>query len=239
NFIDEHGHLENVEFVERPLLRGEKMTAQCVKCHAGVQNLEAADEIGRGERLFEQLGCHGCHLTEGYEELAKIGGVTSIAPSLRRIGAKVDHGWLVRWITNPHEFPPRARMPSLRLSDDEARAVTAYLVTLGEKRPAPAELEARLADPASVAAGEKLVRKYGCAGCHDVPGMESESRIGVELSAFGSKTKEELFFGDRVDVPETWDDWTYNKLITPRTYATKWIEQVMPQFDLADEDIKA
>src|SRR5438093_329221 len=69
--------------------------------------------------------------------------------------------------------------------------------------------------------------------------MESESRIGVELSSFGSKTREELFFGDRTDVPETWDDWTYNKLLTPRTYATKWIEQVMPQFDLADEDVKA
>src|SRR3989475_9713842 len=63
--------------------------------------------------------------------------------------------------------------------------------------------------------------------------------IGVELSTFGSKTKEELFFGDRTDVPETWDDWTYNKLHTPRTYATKWIEQLMPQFDLADEDLKA
>jgi len=348
NFVDEHGHLENVEFIERPLLRGEKITAQCIKCHAGVQNLEVADEIGRGERLFEQLGCHGCHLTEGYEDLAKIGGVTSIAPSLRRIGAKVDHGWLVRWIRNPHEFRPRtrmpnfmfeeeqavqiaafllsdtrqpseewlaahpapagaaggelaakgkalvetlgcrachalaadevagqlgankdiapnlakvaektdtrwiyhwlknprgyspvARMPSLRLADDEARAITAYLATLGEKRPAPAALEARLADPASAEAGEKLVRKYGCAGCHDIPGMENESRIGVELSAFGSKTREELFFGDRTDIPETWDDWTYNKLASPRTYATKWIEQVMPQFDLAEDDIKA
>src|SRR5438128_337737 len=333
---------------ERPLLRGEKKTAQCIKCHAGVQNLEAADEIGRGERLFEQLGCHGCHLTEGYEDLAKIGGVTSIAPSLRRIGAKVDHGWLVRWIKNPHEFRPRTRMPNFmfdeeqavqiaafllsdtkqpseewlaahaapasaaggelaakgkalvetlgcrachaitedevagqlgankdiapnlakvaektdarwiyhwlknprgyspvarmprpRTSDDEARAIAAYLATLGEKRPASAQLETRLADPASAEAGEKLVRKYGCAGCHDVPGMENESRIGVELSAFGSKTREELFFGDRTDVPETWDDWTYNKLATPRTYATKWIEQVMPQFDLAEEDIKA
>src|SRR2546429_8949896 len=82
-------------------------------------------------------------------------------------------------------------MPTLRLSDDEARAITAYLVTLGEKKPAPAELAARLADPANVAVGEKLVRKYGCAGCHDIPGMESESRIGVELSSFGSKTREE------------------------------------------------
>jgi mono/diheme cytochrome c family protein len=346
NFYDAHGHLENVEFIEQPLNRGEKMQANCIRCHVSVQHLEGAGEIARGQKLFEDLGCHGCHLAEGYEDLAKDHGVSAIGPSLRRIGAKADPAWLVRWVTNPHQFRPRtrmpnfmfdeqqavqivayllhdtqepsaawlaahpapavnpgdaahgrelmdtigcrachalsadevagqlgadkdlapnlsaiaektgpqwifhwiknprgysqvARMPSLRLSDDEARAVTAYLVTLGEKKPGPADLEARLADPANVAAGERLVRKYGCAGCHDIPGMENESRIGVELSAFGSKTKEELFFGDRTDMPETWDDWTYNKLKTPRTYATKWIEQLMPQFDLADEDIKA
>ncbi len=346
NFYDAKGHLENVDFIEQPLRRAEKMQAGCIKCHAGVQHLEGAETIARGEKLFEDLGCHGCHLTEAYEDLAKENGVSAVGPSLRRIAAKVDHGWLVRWVENPHEFRPRtrmpsfmfdedqavaiaaylisdtrqpsdewlaahplpanvasgdraagkelvgslgcrachalapdevagqlgankdiapnlsqiaektdarwiynwirnprgysaiARMPSLRLSDDEARNVTAYLVTLGEKRPAADGLEARLADPANVAQGEKLVRKYGCAGCHDIPGMEQESRIGVELSAFGSKTKEELFFGDRTDVPETWDDWTFNKLLTPRTYATKWIEQVMPQFDLAEEDIK-
>jgi mono/diheme cytochrome c family protein len=348
NYYDAAGHLENVEFVETPLYRGEKMQTNCIKCHANVETLPGAEVIGRGERLFVELGCHGCHLAEGYEELAKQDGVTAIGPSLRRIGAKVDHGWLVRWITNPHAYRPRtrmpnfmferqqaiqiaaylladtraeseawraahpapelaggpelvargkalvdsigcrachafapdevagqlgankdivpnlariaektdaqwlyawlrnprgysavARMPSLRLSDDEARAITAYLTTLGEKEAEPPDLEAQLADPNNVAAGEKLVRKYGCFGCHDIPGMEKESRIGAELSSFGSKTKEELFFGDRTDIPETWDDWTYNKLLTPRTYATKWIEQVMPQFDLADEDIRA
>jgi mono/diheme cytochrome c family protein len=348
DFYDAHGHLENVEFIERPLLRGPQMQTLCIKCHMSVESLDGADQIAHGEKLFVQLGCHGCHLAEGYEDLSKDNGISTIGPSLRRIGAKVDRAWLVRWISNPHEFRPRtrmpnfqfsedqavqiaayvlaqskapgdewladhpapalppasdlaargkdlvdsigcrachalspdevasqlgankdiapnlshiaektgpqwiynwiknprgysavARMPSLRLSDDEAKAITAYLVTLGEKKPGPADLETRLADPANVAAGEKLVRKYGCPGCHDIPGMESESRIGAELSAFGAKTKEELFFGDRTDVPETWDDWTYNKLLKPRTYATKWIEQLMPQFDLADEDIKA
>jgi mono/diheme cytochrome c family protein len=347
NYYDHEGHLEHVPFLEGTLFRKEQMQANCIKCHAKVQHLEGAATIARGEQLFEQLGCHGCHLTEGYEELAKENGVSVIGPSLRRIGAKVDAGWLVRWVKNPHAFRPRtrmpnfmfdddqatqiaafllaasreggnawlaqrppiapaggeaiargkelvdslgcrachalapdevagqlgadkdiapnlskiaektsarwiyhwirnprdfsaiARMPDFRLSDEEARFITAYLQTLGVRLPTPKELEAKLAEANNVAAGEKLVRKYGCAGCHDIPGMETESRIGVELSTFGSKTIEELFFGDRTDLRETWDDWTYHKLLTPRAYATRWIEQLMPQFDLADEDIRA
>ena len=76
------------------------------------------------------------------------------------------------------------------------------------------------------------MRRWGCFGCHDIKGMEKESRVGAELTTFGSKTVEELFFGNRTDIKETWDDWTYNKLKTPRVYATERIEQLMPQFDL-------
>src|SRR2546422_22776 len=96
NFLDAHGHVENVEFIEQPMLRAEKMQANCIKCHVGVQHLDAGDEIARGEHLFEELGCHGCHLTEGYEDLAKSSGASVIGPSLRRIGAKLDHAFLVR-----------------------------------------------------------------------------------------------------------------------------------------------
>ena len=83
------------------------------------------------------------------------------------------------------------------------------------------------------------MRKWGCFGCHDIKGMEKESRIGAELTTFGSKTVEELAFGNRTDVKHTWDDWTYHKLKSPRGYATERVEQLMPQFNLADEDIKA
>jgi mono/diheme cytochrome c family protein len=69
--------------------------------------------------------------------------------------------------------------------------------------------------------------------------MENESRIGAELSAYGGKSKEELFFGDRTDLEKTWNVFTFHKIKEPRGYATKWIEQLMPQFDLADEDIDA
>src|SRR5256885_14476071 len=78
NFLDAHGHVENVEFIEAPMLRAEKMQANCIKCHAGVQHLEAADEIARGEHLFEALGCHRCHLAEGYAHPPNDGGTAVI-----------------------------------------------------------------------------------------------------------------------------------------------------------------
>jgi cytochrome c1 len=349
DYYDENGVLEEVHLREPlALFRGPKMQANCIKCHASVQHLEGAEVLARGEKLFIDLGCHGCHLAEGYEDLSKENGTTAVGPSLRRIAAKDDPAWMVEWVKNPHLVRPRtrmpnfmfndqqaekitaylldasrkpsdewlqgnpdpgiaaggaaaekgrklmdtlgcrachalaadeiagtlgankdiapnlshvaaktdarwiyhwikdprafskvARMPSLRLSDDEASAITSYLLTLGEKKPAPDGLAARLADPTNIADGQSLVRKYGCAGCHDIPGMESESRIGAELSTFGAKTKEELFFGDRTDLQETWDVFTFHKIKEPRGYATQWIEQVMPQFDLADEDINA
>jgi mono/diheme cytochrome c family protein len=332
-----------VIFWEHPLRRGDKVEANCIKCHAGVQRLPHATQIAAGEALFIQLGCHGCHLVEGYGDLPKIG------PYLRRVAAKNDPAWMIRWVTNPQTFRAHSRMPnfllteeegvaitaylldaskqegeewlqthpepeginprnaalveqgkrlveslgcrgchgvgegetatvigqnkdyapnlagiaektnarwlyhwiknprdyspttpmpSLRLSDEEAQAITSYLMTLGEKS-AHHETLARLQDSQVIADGKALTRKYGCYGCHNIPGMENEARIGVELTAFGSKTLEELFFGNRTDIPHTWDDWTYYKLKDPRIYETERIEQLMPEFDLADADIKA
>jgi mono/diheme cytochrome c family protein len=102
-----------------------------------------------------------------------------------------------------------------------------------------AGIEQRFSDANNIKRGEALVRKYGCYGCHEIKGMEKESRIGVELTSFGSKTLDELFFGNRTDIKPTWDDWTHNKIKTPRIYATERVEQLMPQFNLADEDIRA
>jgi len=333
-----------VPYWETPLLRGTKVQSSCVSCHLNVQPLQDAPLLAEGQRIFEQMGCTGCHLVKGYEDIPKVG------PSLRRISAKVDPSWMVRWIQNPHEFRPRTRMPnfslkedeavaiaaflwsvskkegqkwlqehpmpaglreadagmaargkalvesigckgchgfadgevstvlgkekeiipnlkniavkvgprwsyhwvknprdyspatrmpSLRLTDQEALAIAAYLATLGSKSEAIAAIEERLQDAKNIKRGEGLVRKYGCFGCHDIAGMEKESRIGVELTTFGSKALEELFFGNRTDIRHTWDDWTYNKLKNPRIYATDRVEQVMPQLNLADEDIKA
>ncbi|MFP6626487.1 MAG: c-type cytochrome [Deltaproteobacteria bacterium] len=206
----------------------------------GIDPADAA-LVADGRALTESLGCLGCHGFGADEFASQVADGKDTAPNLARIAEKSDGRWIYHWIKDPRGYSETARMPRLRLSDEEAQAISSYLLTLSEEpRVAPdMALRARLADPEVAKAGEKLVRTYGCFGCHPITGTELESRIGVELNTFGSKHVEELFFGDRLDVPHSWDDWTINKVLTPRTYQTERIAQVMPEFGFEHSDARA
>src|SRR5262245_11249819 len=157
DYYDADGQLREVHLrSELALFRGEKMQANCIKCHPSVQHLEGAPVAARGETLFVELGCHGCHLADGYEDLAKVNGISIIGPSLRRIGAKDDHAWMVRWITNPHEFRPRTRMPNFMFTPEQAEKITAYLLST-TKEPSAQWLEAH-PDPA-IATNDDLAQQ--------------------------------------------------------------------------------
>ncbi len=159
------------------------------------------------------------------------------APDLSRIAGKVNADWLFAWVKNPKQFRPTTRMPDLRLSDEEARAVTAFLMTLGQKqRVGGLEQEVRKAE--RIAAGERLIRKRGCFGCHDMKGFETSEKIAPDLSNFSQKRLLELFFGEAVQVKQTWQDYTFWKLKDPQIYATERVEQLMPNFGFTDEEAK-
>ena len=49
-------------------------------------------------------------------------------------------------------------------------------------------------DPKLKAKGKTLVQFYGCAGCHEISGLEDEGRVGTELTNEGSKPIERLDF---------------------------------------------
>ena len=84
-------------------------------------------------------------------------------------------------------------MPDFRLSDQDTRDVATFLISL--KRPGVDYQNASyLEDTSLTAAGKKLVQRYGCAGCHEIKGMEDEQRIGTELTLEGSKPIERLDF---------------------------------------------
>jgi cytochrome c2 len=84
-------------------------------------------------------------------------------------------------------------MPSLRLTEDEARDVASYLMTRKHNN-ATYEDATYMDDPKLLDTGRDRVRFYGCAGCHEIAGLEDEQRIGTELTKEGSKPIERLDF---------------------------------------------
>lgn len=208
---------------------------------AGLENPKL---IAQGKALFESVGCLGCHIRDSKDiKTNSLEGVTGRAivirnrdfgPALVNVGQKLQADWLIRWLKNPKAYWHETTMPSLRLSDDEAKAVAAYLMSLS---PASGSTGAALGDTASFERGKLLVAKRGCAGCHVIPGMEKVGKIGPDLASFADKKPFELDTGNVVNIPKTWEAWTFGKLKNPKIYQTDRITLRMPNFDLSDKEV--
>jgi cytochrome c551/c552 len=84
-------------------------------------------------------------------------------------------------------------MPNFRLSETDARDIASFIISQkkGEVKYPNASF---MDDKALAEKGAKLVKTYGCAGCHEIRGLEDEQRIGTELTPEGSKPIERLDF---------------------------------------------
>jgi hypothetical protein len=141
-------------------------------------------------------------------------------------------------------------MPNLRLNVGEVRDIASYLMT--QKRSgAPAYPSAGyLDDPKLKARGMFLVKNYGCAGCHEIAGLEEEQRIGTELTKEGSKPLERLDFALLGHEAEREGWYTHkgffeHKLKDPAVYdqgkeKTNKLDRLkMPNFNLSQQEINA
>ena len=85
-------------------------------------------------------------------------------------------------------------MPSLRLSWEDAQDIASFLMTQKEKDPSSYAAASYMDDPKLKEEGKKWIRQFGCAGCHEIAGLEDEGRIGTDLTVEGSKPIERLDF---------------------------------------------
>ncbi len=108
-------------------------------------------DMESGEILVNAIGCMGCHQIEenpenytpetdeyefylsnhGYdsEETTNHNLLDQQGPNLIGLGSKVSAEWLYEWLKNPKNYWEKTRMPNLRLSDQEAKDITAYLLS--------------------------------------------------------------------------------------------------------------
>ena len=205
-------------------------------------------DAAKGKQTFDSVGCRGCHVVEKDSATRRSEGSADrdYAPNLWNVADKARPEWIYSWVKNPKALWPQTKMPDLRLTDQEAANVTAYLLTLHseEKYSDPPEYapghEKQLQQLAEQ--GKTLINKYGCFGCHDIKGFENAQKIGTELTEHGRKDANLLDFGDVRFFTEdprhrqTYANWVWEKLHVPRVFAYERVETRMPQFDFSDEE---
>lgn len=207
----DYAHATHHHGVE-PLLRGTQMESNCLTCHNGQILIPEAKQLTRGLNLFVDLGCHGCHLVKGYDELFKVG------PELNKVAAKVDKIWLVDWLKNPKNYMPNSRMPMFRLSDEEAAAVASYLLANSQDH----ALTHHLNLVGNQERGKQVFESVGCLGCHSADDSEQ---------SYAKRSRAPNL--SRVSAKLVSSEWLYDWLKNPKGYSQ---HARMPNLRLADAE---
>ena len=198
----------NVPHWDEPLLERKYLQASCGKCHLP-GDTEGVASLARGQELFEDLGCRGCHRLEGRGN--------TIGPDLDQVGRRRTPGWLVRHFREPAVVTPGSAMPPLDLADDEIDALTVFMLSLtGEQL---TEYYVSMRTLASPSAGRTLFTEKGCMGCHSVGGQGGKT--GPALDGLASRRDA---------------DWIYRHFRDPQAISPG---SAMPQFDFTEQEARA
>jgi mono/diheme cytochrome c family protein len=182
-------------------------------------------DTASGRALFGELRCVSCHAVNGR------GG--TMGPELTRIGDKVRRDWLFAFLKDPHRDQPDTAMLQYRLTDDQLRDLTAFLLEeyrSAETGPEPPPVTYQ--DAHAVAAGRTLFERRGCTSCHRLGSTKDVGRIGPSLAGIADRDPDELAYGD-VNVRHTADNYIFLKLLHPDALLQP---SMMPTFGFAPAD---
>jgi cytochrome c1 len=174
---------------EQPLLPARYIESSCGQCHRAP--LIGTPQLNEGRKLLASSGCVHCHTVKLPE-----GGTlqpTDDPPSLLHIADKTTREWIFAWIKDPQAYAASARMPNFKLSDDDARDISAFLISNSVPLPGDtlALSQKSVSDPS---AGPSLYGESFCATCHAVQNAAGNlvgGDIGPELTRIGNKAKPE------------------------------------------------
>jgi mono/diheme cytochrome c family protein len=145
-----------------------------------------------GEVLVGELQCSNCHEGERDDPLARKRG-----PNLREVGRRLDPGYLLEFLTNPHDAHGETKMPDLMGSmsagqrKDSASALSAFLRSLGKEKSFP-----QWEEQGNSKRGKVLFEEVGCMACHaapsEGPARESEAGLGSLVHVAGKYDRPSL-----------------------------------------------
>ena len=110
------------------------------------------------------------------EDMKKIG------PDLKEVRLKIQRNWIPVWLHKPTDYRPTTKMPNFRLTDDQIKAISAYLWQTALTDPLPHEKTGNAAN------GKTLFETRGCLACHSIG--EGDQQIGGDFAANLSRVGE-------------------------------------------------
>lgn len=186
---------------EQPILPAKYIESSCGECHHN--SLLGTPVLNQGRAMLARYGCVNCHavkLADGTTLKA-----TDDPPSLSHIADKTTREWIYAWLKDPQAYATTATMPNFKLSDDDARDMSAFLIANSTPLAGDSVTVSGKAS-ADPTAGASLYGESFCASCHAVQNAAGNvvgGNVGPELTRIGSKVK-----------PEWLQGWLKN----PRTY---------------------
>jgi mono/diheme cytochrome c family protein len=82
-------------------------------------------QVEQGKQLFySKYACQSCHIIDTKVDKGYIG------PTLTQVGSRLNAAWIYHWLKNPQSMRPGTTEPNRNMNDEDARALTAFLMTL-------------------------------------------------------------------------------------------------------------
>ena len=139
------------------------------------------DQRIHGLALLDQHACMNCHRSDSVSAAP-----TKTAPDLSAATARIQSGYLLKFMRDPHKVKPGTSMPNVMgsLSADEqnraANSIAAYLNSLSDEK-----FQRQAIDKQSAAKGNGLFHSLGCVACHSPRDDAGRETLGEESVALG------------------------------------------------------
>jgi mono/diheme cytochrome c family protein len=79
--------------------------------------------VEQGRQLFySKYSCQSCHMVNTQQDKGYIG------PPLTQVGSRLNAAWIYHWLKNPQALRPGTIEPNQSMSDEDAGALTAFLM---------------------------------------------------------------------------------------------------------------
>ena len=69
------------------------------------------------------MPAESCHIVNTKTDKGYVG------PTLTQVGSRLNASWIYNWLKNPQALRPGVIEPNFNMSDEDARALTAFLMT--------------------------------------------------------------------------------------------------------------